>query len=77
MELRLGDILQDGPLVAHQLNIGSLAQVLHCLSKHRVVHQFKEIFVETVGGLFPLLGVESNVRGQPGGLSEGEDAVDG
>ena len=63
-------------LVAHQLDVGALPQILHRLAEDGVVHKFKKVLLERVGGSLALLGVEADIWLEPCRLGEGENAVE-
>ena len=69
-------VLANRLLVAHQLDISTLPQILHSLAEDGVVHQLKKVLLERVGGSLALLGVEPDVRLEPCRLGEGENAVE-
>ena len=69
-------VLANRLLVAHQLDVGTLPQILHRLAEDGVVHKFKKILLERVGGSLALLGVEADIWLELCRLGEGENAVE-
>ena len=77
MKLRSRAVLANRLLVAHQLDVGALPQILHRLAEDGVVHKFKKVLLERVGGSLALLGVEADIIWlEPCRLGEGENAVE-
>ena len=69
-------VLANRLLVAHQLDVRALPQILHCLAEDGVVRQFKKVLLERVGGSLALLGVEPGIWLEPCRLGEGENAME-
>ena len=69
-------VLANRLLVAHQLDVGALPQILHRLTEDGVVHKFKKVLLERVGGSLALLSVEADIWLEPCRLGEGENAVE-
>ena len=69
-------IIANRLFAAHQLDVRALPQILHCLAEDGVVHQFKKVLLERVGGSLALLGVEPDMWLEPCRLEEGENAME-
>ena len=64
------------PVGAHEMDVDMLAEVLHRLPEHQVVHQLVKILLEVAGHLFSELGVHPDVGLHPGALLKEKSLVD-
>ena len=61
--------------ISNKTNVGSLGEVLTCLSIHCIIHKFEEVFLQVILGCGSEMLILLDVGGQPGGLLEANDIV--
>lgn len=54
----------------------TLTQILHGLSKHRIIHQLVEIFLKVIRGVLSSFCVEINIGLKPWTLLKHQDSMD-